>query len=292
MAAGGGAWKVAYADFVTAMMAFFMVMWLVGQSDKTKEAIAHHFNDPFSRESDQEGTAHQKPPRHPAPARITKRPEHEKEAGGSHSVLLTSQGGQRTSIGMVVHFDDDAVELDAEAHRRLEEIVPLLIGKPQKIEVRGHSSRRPVPADSPFPDHWRLSYERCLVVMNELEKLGIPRDRIRLSQAAGNEPLNAPDDQLAGGGYARVEVSLRNETAGQKVTQPTGKSKPKLKVTPAVHDAHGAADAPAPDAPAGDAHAPTAQPGDSHSGGAHGSDAHTETKASAAKRGSSTSQGH
>ena len=35
---GGGAWKVAYADFVTAMMAFFMVMWLVGQNDKLKNS--------------------------------------------------------------------------------------------------------------------------------------------------------------------------------------------------------------------------------------------------------------
>src|SRR5689334_7235965 len=45
---GGGAWKVAYADFVTAMMAFFLVMWLVSQSEPVKEAIAHHFQDPFS----------------------------------------------------------------------------------------------------------------------------------------------------------------------------------------------------------------------------------------------------
>ena len=44
---GGGAWKVAYADFVTAMMAFFMVMWLVGQKEDLKEAVAHHFNHPF-----------------------------------------------------------------------------------------------------------------------------------------------------------------------------------------------------------------------------------------------------
>src|SRR5690349_7974536 len=87
--AHGGAWKVAYADFVTAMMAFFLVMWIVGQSDNMKEAIAHHFNDPFAKESDEEGTAHQRPPKHPAPARKTDRPEHEKEAGGSHSVLLS-----------------------------------------------------------------------------------------------------------------------------------------------------------------------------------------------------------
>ncbi len=42
----GGAWKVAYADFVTAMMAFFLVMWIVGMNDDIKEAVAGYFRDP------------------------------------------------------------------------------------------------------------------------------------------------------------------------------------------------------------------------------------------------------
>lgn len=43
----GGAWKVAYADFVTAMMAFFLVMWLVGTTTKVqKGAIAEYFKNP------------------------------------------------------------------------------------------------------------------------------------------------------------------------------------------------------------------------------------------------------
>ena len=43
---GGGAWKVAYADFVTAMMAFFLVMWLCAQDQKTKKAVADYFSNP------------------------------------------------------------------------------------------------------------------------------------------------------------------------------------------------------------------------------------------------------
>jgi len=43
----GGAWKVAYADFVTAMMAFFLVMWILSLGKPVKEAIAAYFNDPF-----------------------------------------------------------------------------------------------------------------------------------------------------------------------------------------------------------------------------------------------------
>jgi len=42
----GGAWKVAFADFMTAMMAFFLVMWLVGQKDEVREAVAGYFRDP------------------------------------------------------------------------------------------------------------------------------------------------------------------------------------------------------------------------------------------------------
>lgn len=44
----GGAWKVAYADFVTAMMALFLVLWLVSQDQKIKEAVERSFRNPFA----------------------------------------------------------------------------------------------------------------------------------------------------------------------------------------------------------------------------------------------------
>ena len=49
----GGAWKVAYADFVTAMMAFFLVMWLVATADPEKRAaIFEYFKNPSMQEGD------------------------------------------------------------------------------------------------------------------------------------------------------------------------------------------------------------------------------------------------
>lgn len=42
----GGSWKVAFADFMTAMMAFFLVMWLVGQDDHVKESVSSYFKNP------------------------------------------------------------------------------------------------------------------------------------------------------------------------------------------------------------------------------------------------------
>ncbi len=42
----GGAWKVAYADFVTALMALFIVLWIVGQDSEIKSAVGGYFRDP------------------------------------------------------------------------------------------------------------------------------------------------------------------------------------------------------------------------------------------------------
>jgi chemotaxis protein MotB len=44
---GGGSWKVAYADFVTAMMAFFLVMWICGQDQKIRRSVSDYFSDPL-----------------------------------------------------------------------------------------------------------------------------------------------------------------------------------------------------------------------------------------------------
>src|SRR5947207_9285471 len=52
----GGAWKVAYADFVTAMMALFIVLWLMSADEKVKEEISAFFNNPTGNGT-QTGTA-------------------------------------------------------------------------------------------------------------------------------------------------------------------------------------------------------------------------------------------
>jgi len=52
----GGAWKLAYADFVTAMMAFFLLMWLLGTtSEPERKGIAEYFQDPFKASTEERG---------------------------------------------------------------------------------------------------------------------------------------------------------------------------------------------------------------------------------------------
>jgi chemotaxis protein MotB len=53
----GGSWKVAYADFVTAMMAFFLVMWIISMNDQMRDEIQDYFNNPSAAGQSKAGIA-------------------------------------------------------------------------------------------------------------------------------------------------------------------------------------------------------------------------------------------
>jgi chemotaxis protein MotB len=238
---GGGAWKVAYADFVTAMMAFFMVMWLTSQNEAIKEAVAHHFEDPFSPYEPIEGAnSHQPKPGPSSNVPLPKQPDDKKKSRRTRKPTIMTMGdGQQTTTGTIVFFAPQSAELDLAAQSELNSLLPSLLGKPQKIEIRGHASRRPLAADSPYKDPWQLSYARCLATMQFLEQHGIGPERIRLSQAGVYEPLGpAPAaDKLAE--QERVEVSLLNELARDSLTGADGAADRAPSDEPAKAGEHG-----------------------------------------------------
>ena len=209
---GGGAWKVAYADFVTAMMAFFMVMWITAQNEEVKEAIAQHFQDPFADLRGEEGEG--QAPRQGSENTSRAGPLHDqpKSRGKPRPVRVEVGKGNETTTGTTIFFADDSAELDQSAKERLAKLLPVLIGKPQKIEIRGHSSRKPLPAGSSYRNFWELSYARCLATMQHLQAEGIAPERMRLSQAGVYEPEpSLPGHEPAH--QSRVEVHLLDEVA-------------------------------------------------------------------------------
>jgi len=206
---GGGAWKVAYADFVTAMMAFFLVMWITSQNDDVKKAIGGYFQDPWGRSVEATtpsfktatGLKGDAPmaeiPSGVLPERwpqVNQEQATEDEAGAA-SVWQQKQkvhlltNSERTLPALIVNFEEAQAELAQSAQDRLVNLLPALVGKRNKIEIRAHSTRRPLPTDSPFADHWQLCYERSLSTMRFLEEKGVESERIRLSQSAAYEPL-------------------------------------------------------------------------------------------------------
>jgi chemotaxis protein MotB len=106
----GGAWKVAFADFMTAMFALFLVLWLVNQSSDVKSAIAGYFQDPLGRAS---------------------------EYGSS---ILPGEGAQSSTVRhldptSVLEMRRDRLQMVAERLKERLEKVPQLEGVKDKVEI-------------------------------------------------------------------------------------------------------------------------------------------------------------
>ncbi len=227
---GGGAWKVAYADFVTAMMAFFLVMWITAQGKPIQEAVAEYFKDPFGYKSKIPGTG--SAPQGNGPKKGTKSaprgprargpglapsvakvvpPDGPENAVPRNAHFMIIHDGALSGEGTGVQFAEGSAELDAQGQRRLKELLPLLVGKPNKIEIRAHASRRPLPPNSPFHSTWELCFARCMATLKYLEQGGVDASRIRLSEAAEFEPLTLGTGTSSEAENARVEVYQLNE---------------------------------------------------------------------------------
>jgi chemotaxis protein MotB len=233
MAAGGGAWKVAYADFVTAMMAFFLVMWITSQSDEVKKAIGGYFQDPWGTSSDHHqpslgsatGIKGDAPFSDTANGVLPNRwPQTNVENAtekdpGAASVWQQKQklhlvpNAARNLPALIVNFDEANAALPELAEQRLTDLLPALVGKRHKVELRAHSTRRPLPKESQYGDHWQLCYERSLAVMRFLIAKGIEPERIRLSQSAAYEPLTSRLESAWQDENNCVEVFLLTEVA-------------------------------------------------------------------------------
>lgn len=287
---GGGAWKVAYADFVTAMMAFFMVMWLTSQNKAVKESVSQYFENPLGTATEARATSV-----HGIPGASSKDAELEgHQAGplgsnkneiGTNEITGEKEGAGKPSrpqlhiferldrtraVGTMIVFGVNSVDLSKQAHLQLSGLVPDLLGKPNKVEVRGHAVRGALPPGSPYKDLWELSFARSTAVMNYLVSHGIEPDRIRLSQDAAYEPYTREGNEAEDPRNARVEVFAIDELAHafkQTVDQRAGgfvEAPDKVDPPPAAKDEHAEEDS----------------HGGGHGKSSHGSSGHGEKAAS------------
>ncbi len=137
--------------------------------------------------------------------------------GENERVRIVRPGGS-TAIGTVLFFKDGTYELTDAAREALDIEVEQLAGKPQKIEVRGHTAQQLANQSTDPIDAMDLAYRRCRYVMQYLvEKHDIPPERIRLSSAGAWEPMYLSSDPEKIRMNPRVEVFLLEETVEQLI---------------------------------------------------------------------------
>ena len=187
----GGAWKVAYADFVTAMMAFFLVMWLVGASPDVKKSVAGYFRDPgvfdYERSTGMmaggitgidEGRAPETVQQPDAAALTVERQKMEEAAAHIRDSLADTGGLEQlrdqiefsvTEEGLRIEllekdassfFDSGSAVLRGESVRILSIIGRELGQMTNDIVVEGHTDSRPFGAGQTY-SNWELSADRA-----------------------------------------------------------------------------------------------------------------------------------
>lgn len=219
----GGAWKVAYADFVTAMMALFMVLWLVSQTDQVdRKVISHYFRTGVFPEGGvsliemgegiQDGTQGLTDREKIIEARaeqddLTKTAQQVEAAMVAQSKLspIAKNVKIRTiDRGLLIEIldggDDLLFDLSSSALKPklvelLSAIAPALQSLRNPIEIHGHTDGRPFPKGAQ-KDNWSLSFERAAAARSVLEQAGMAESRFAGVFAHGSMDLFKTDDPM------------------------------------------------------------------------------------------------
>ncbi|MGQ9504040.1 MAG: OmpA/MotB family protein [Thermogutta sp.] len=223
---GGGApeWVLTYGDMMSLLLTFFIMLAALSEVKKEDqfEALAEALRKRFGKYVSLEDIALYYKPTVATPLKSVSQ--------GREKVTRTLEGASKTkgpkgreprvtairpadeaTTGGVIFFQEGSDEPETNFREKIAEIAKSLSGKPQKIEIRGHTSPRPLDPESPYRSHWDLAFAECLKVMNELISAGIEPERIRISVAAANEPIYTEPHPEKRQQNARVEISLLNE---------------------------------------------------------------------------------
>jgi len=237
----GGAWKVAYADFVTAMMALFIVLWLSSQDQRIKEAVARAFAHPFSSlTKDSVGLI-------PSTNTLALS-SHDGNFDSSSAVELAmlrrlNQDFLKALQTDFTEKDEDTVKLEMtpdgiminvfdRAHKPVFEpqstqftaygqwVFSTLAWEIARstnftIELEGHTESGNAALSTDYGD-WEISADRATAVRRKLVESGVPARQV-IKVAGFGDTMPMPDHDSSDESNRRVTVLLNLRPGGKKV---------------------------------------------------------------------------
>ncbi len=243
----GGAWKVAYADFVTAMMALFIVLWLMNSSVQIRKAISAYFKDPSGTGqhsgSASTGTGETVSINKDNMANLKDQLEQALKKSPEYETLKDYVQMSVTGEGLRVEllesekgmFFESASPLPTEAGREL--IVSLaaqLRVLPNDLLIEGHTDSK---AFGKRPDYsnWELSTDRANAARRLLESNGLrPGQIVQVRGFADHNPRDKDHPDAASNRRVSVIVRYQNVADGPDEPEEAGPAKPQ-ESKPAAH---------------------------------------------------------
>jgi len=219
-------WVVTFGDMMSLLLTFFIM--LVSMSEIKHEdqyqamvdSMREQFGYSESRESLEPGDAKSRPSEFSVMSTMGRAKKKNTAKGGVEAKAPSGEEptvriirpGQTTAVGSVIFFETASAELDEAAKRDLDITAAELVGKPQKIEVRGHCNSEITSRTMGTDMGISLAFERSTVVMNYLmAQHNIPAKRFRLSTAGDSEPIASGKSENIRQN-SRAEVFLLDET--------------------------------------------------------------------------------
>jgi chemotaxis protein MotB len=219
----GGAWKVAYADFVTAMMALFIVLWLMGSSEKVKKAVAGYFNDPkgtanllgttmagngvavttatsdnmqkLKEKLEKEIKARKDLEKLSKQIEITITPE------GLRIELIEDKNGTFYKSGSA-HLSDNGQELLALLAAELKTL-------PNNLLIEGHTDATKYSSDASYTN-WELSADRANSARRLMQQDGVRSDQVTQVRGYADQLLRVKNDPYDPSNR-RVSILVKNQ---------------------------------------------------------------------------------
>jgi chemotaxis protein MotB len=217
----GGAWKVAYADFVTAMMALFIVLWLLSASEKVQKAVGGYFQDPTGQ-GRQTGTTNAgigetltvnrkdleslKDKLEQAMKQIPELQHLENQV----RMTITAEGLRidllETERGL---FFEKGNPKPSEAGTELVQVLAAeLVKLPNKVAIEGHTDATPYGGAE--YSNWELSSDRANAARRILVKNGLDQDRISQVRGFADQRLLLKNDPK-NPSNRRISIIVRNQ---------------------------------------------------------------------------------
>lgn len=243
----GGAWKVAYADFVTAMMALFLVLWLVSQADmKLKQSIANYFRSPGVFDKMKGGIV-------TGPTKVSKEPSSMTSKDEEQALFSVAQTLQKifesrpqfskykdqikvdvTEEGLKIQLLDKAdrvsfpsgsADLSGDAKEILTEIATGICALPNPILIGGHTDKKSFPPGSTYTN-WELSADRANAARRVLEATCVKPEQIRKIVGYADTELLVPEDPYAPANR-RISITVLRIFAPEKSENKDGEQEKK-----------------------------------------------------------------
>jgi chemotaxis protein MotB len=223
----GGAWKVAYADFVTAMMALFIVLWLLNSSVQVRKAISAYFQDPSGTGS-HSGSAstgtgetvsvnkdNMTELKDKLEQALKRSPEFEK----LKDYVSMSVTGEGLRVEMLesekgIFFESGNARPTETGHELILCLGEELKKLPNDLLIEGHTDAKPFSKQGDY-SNWELSTDRANAARRLMETDGMPHGRIVQVRGFADQSLRDKENPEAACNR-RISVIVRYQDAPEK----------------------------------------------------------------------------